>query len=109
MLQSGYPHHCWDFVRYDSWTTLYLFSTLIQVCYLHTGKNVGNADERDYARLGKQVDIDTMRRYVRDHFPGLYGEQPAILETCMFTVCETSWNIAFFMLHTNVYFSENGH
>ncbi|XP_072041917.1 peroxisomal sarcosine oxidase-like [Amphiura filiformis] len=58
---------------------------LMKVCYLHTGKDVDSPDHRDYVRIGKQRDIDTMRQYIREHFPGLHGEQPAILETCMFT------------------------
>ena len=56
------------------------------MCYLHTGISIDSPDYRDYTSTGKQTDIEAVSHYIKDHMPGLDGQHPAVVETCLFTV-----------------------
>lgn len=58
---------------------------LMKVCYLHTGISIDSPDYRDYTSTGKQTDIEAVSHYIKDHMPGLDGQHPAVVETCLFT------------------------
>ncbi|XP_033126983.1 peroxisomal sarcosine oxidase-like [Anneissia japonica] len=56
----------------------------VKICY-HVGNEINDPELRDLKAGGRQNDIETLKEYVRAHFPSL-EPQPSIIETCIYTV-----------------------
>ncbi|XP_071949947.1 peroxisomal sarcosine oxidase-like [Antedon mediterranea] len=55
----------------------------MKICY-HIGNNHIDPELRDAEAGGRQNDIEILKKFVQDHFPGLES-QPSIIETCIYT------------------------